>query len=72
MIYVRAEKAQIDSWKGLGNLGWNWNSLFLYYLKSESFDVPTPAQLEAGASYVTADHGESGLLKVRCPYGLLN
>ena len=41
-------------------------------MKSESFEVPTPAQLAAGASYVATDHGESGLLKVAYPYGLLN
>jgi choline dehydrogenase-like flavoprotein len=72
MTYVRAEKAQIDSWADLGNPGWNWDNLFPYYLKSESFDVPTPAQLAAGASYEAVDHSESGLLKVGYPYGLLN
>jgi choline dehydrogenase-like flavoprotein len=72
MTYVRAEKAQIDSWEGLGNPGWNWDNLFPYYLKSESFDIPTPAQIDAGASYIAADHGKSGLLKVGYPYGLLN
>ena len=69
---MRAEKSQIDSWETLGNLGWNWDNLFPYYLKSENFDVPTPAQIEAGASYMAADHSESGLLKVGYPYGLLN
>jgi choline dehydrogenase-like flavoprotein len=72
MTYVRAEKAQIDSWENLGNPGWNWDKLFPYYLKSENFDMPTLAQLEAGASYMAADHSESGLLKVGYPYGLLN
>jgi choline dehydrogenase-like flavoprotein len=72
MTYVRAEKAQIDSWEGLGNPGWNWDGLFPYYLKSEGFDIPTAAQNVAGASYVPADHGKSGPLKVGYPFGLLN
>ncbi|RDL35001.1 Uncharacterized protein BP5553_06932 [Venustampulla echinocandica] len=72
MTYIRAEKAQIDSWGIIGNRGWNWESLLPYYEKSEQFVVPTVAQTEAGASYVPSDHGEKGLLKVGYSYGLLN
>ena len=72
MTYVRAEKAQIDSWENLGNPGWTWDALFPYYLKSENFDIPTPSQIDAGASYIPADHSQVGPLKVGYPYGLLN
>jgi len=72
MTYVRAEKAQIDSWETIGNKGWNFDSLFPYYLKSEQFDIPTPAQIAAGASYEENFHGEQGPLKVGYSYGLLN
>ena len=72
MTYVRAQKSQIDSWEKIGNKGWNWDSLFPYYLKTEQFHIPTPAQLEAGGSYIAADHGENGLLKIGYPYGLQN
>jgi choline dehydrogenase-like flavoprotein len=72
MTYVRAQKAQIDAWEQLGNQGWNWDSLFPYYLKSEDFAIPTAAQLSAGASYIPADHGELGPLHVGYPCGLLN
>lgn len=72
MTYIRAEKAQIDIWEDLGNQGWNWSSLFPYYKKSENFTIPTTAELEAGASYIPADHGQSGYLKTGYPYSLFN
>jgi hypothetical protein len=39
MIYVRAQRAQIDVWETLGNKGWNWESLLPYYKKSECFST---------------------------------
>jgi choline dehydrogenase-like flavoprotein len=72
MTYVRAEKTQIDSWEALGNPGWNWDSLFPYYKKYESFTIPSPAQVEAGASYIASDHGELGPLTVGYAYDLQN
>lgn len=72
MTYVRAEKAQIDTWEAIGNAGWNWETLLPYYKKSEHFDTPTAAQLAAGASYVPADHGVDGPLRVGYPYQLIN
>jgi choline dehydrogenase-like flavoprotein len=72
MTYVRAEKAQIDSWEAIGNTGWNWESLLPYYKKSERFDAPTAAQIAAGASYDPADHGVDGPLSVGYPFQLLN
>ncbi|KIN02243.1 GMC oxidoreductase [Oidiodendron maius Zn] len=52
--YVRAEQAQIDSWETIGNQGWNWESLFPYYKKSEHFDAPTTAQFAARATFLTS------------------
>ena len=72
MTYARAEKAQIDSWGAIGNEGWNWDSLFPYYEKSEDFEIPTTSQMKAGASYVARYHGEDGPLKVGYSYGLFN
>lgn len=58
--YVRAQKAQIDAWERLGNEGWNWDTLFPYYLKSEHFYRPTPDLVAKGANYIPANHGYSG------------
>jgi len=72
MTYIRAEKDQIDAWEKIGNQGWNWDNLFPYYKKSESFSIPTKAQISAGATYIQDFHGEVGLLKTGYVYQLLN
>ncbi|KAL5332470.1 hypothetical protein BJX70DRAFT_130147 [Aspergillus crustosus] len=72
MTYIRAESTQIDAWETVGNRGWNWASLWPYHLKSEHFETPTQAQLEAGASYVESYHGRTGPVKVAYQYGLHN
>jgi choline dehydrogenase len=62
MTYIRAEKSQIDAWEAVGNKGWNWNSLWPYYRKSEQFDTATSPH--TGESYVGDYHGYSGPLNV--------
>jgi len=72
MSYTRAQKVQIDSWEKFGNKGWNWNTLFPYYLKSEQFQVPAPDQVARGADYYHSYHGEHGPLKVGWPNEMTN
>ena len=64
MSYTRAEDIQIDAWEQLGNTGWNWNTLYPYYKKSEAYQIPGPNQMKGGASYVPSYHGFSGPLKI--------
>lgn len=64
MTYVRPQKAQLDSWTTLGNEGWSWSSLWPYYLNSERFQPPTPAQRADGETYDPSDHGYDGPLYV--------
>lgn len=64
MTYIRAEKAQIDGWQELGNDGWNWSTLWPYYLKTETFQPPTCEQAADGASFVDSAHGQSGPVTV--------
>ncbi|CAN8105893.1 unnamed protein product [Discula destructiva] len=61
MAYTRAESNQIDAWETLGNAGWNWDALFPYYLKSETFQVPD-AEIAASThiAYDLAYHGTNG------------
>ncbi|ESZ90608.1 glucose oxidase [Sclerotinia borealis F-4128] len=61
--YTRAEDIQIDAWEALGNEGWNWATLFPYYKKSQSLEIPTTAQADAGASYEPSANGFDGPLK---------
>lgn len=51
MAYTRAEANQIDAWQSLGNEGWNWSTLYPYYLKAETFQVPDAEQM-ATTQYV--------------------
>ncbi|KAL1635596.1 hypothetical protein SLS56_001649 [Neofusicoccum ribis] len=64
MTYIRSETVQIDVWEELGNSGWNWDSLFHYYKKSEHFEPPTPSQVANGADYNPDYHGFEGYLDV--------
>lgn len=72
MAYTRAQDVQIDAWNNIGNSGWTWKNLLPYYLKSESFQVPTPAQYDAGANYVASYNGKSGPLLVGWTYDMQN
>ena len=64
MTYIRGNVAEFDAWEKLGNPGWNWNSLFPYFKKSEKYAIPTDTQLAAGATYQRRYHGFAGPLHV--------
>jgi choline dehydrogenase-like flavoprotein len=64
MTYLRAEKAQIDAWEELGNEGWDWDSMWPYYRKQESFQVPNDVQQKNGATYEEDVHGFEGEVDV--------
>lgn len=69
MAYTRAEYTQIDAWEKLGNQGWNWSTLWPYYLKSETFQVPDEERV--ASTHIAFDlsyHGESGPLYIGFAY----
>ena len=35
MIYMRGQAADYDHWRQLGNVGWSWDDVLPYFLKSE-------------------------------------
>jgi choline dehydrogenase-like flavoprotein len=35
MIYMRGQSADYDSWRQAGNIGWGWEDVLPYFLKSE-------------------------------------
>lgn len=37
MMYLRGTKCDFDTWERLGNIGWGFNDVFPYFLKSEDF-----------------------------------
>jgi choline dehydrogenase-like flavoprotein len=64
MTYLRAETAQIDAWEEVGNEGWNWNSMWPYYLAQEQFQIPDEVQKSNGATYKDGVHGFDGEVDV--------
>ena len=56
-VYLRAEDIQIDLWEKAGSLGWNWDSLWQYYKKSEELEEPSQQALDNGITYNPAFHG---------------
>ncbi|OGM47943.1 glucose oxidase [Aspergillus bombycis] len=62
--YVRAEKAQIDALREIGIEGWDWDSLFPYFTKSENMTAPNQTQIEAGASISPDLHSTGGPVNV--------
>jgi choline dehydrogenase-like flavoprotein len=64
MTYLRAENSQIDAWEHLGNDGWNWDSMWPYYIAQEGFKVPSEVQKKDGASYSSDAHGSKGEIDV--------
>lgn len=53
MVYVRGQRQDYDRWVAAGAVGWAWNDVFPYFLKSENF-AGSPSQL----------HGTTGPLRV--------
>lgn len=72
MTFLRSDRAEIDAWEALGNTGWNWNALWPHYKGVERFEVPTAAQLAAGASWNPDFHGRDGELTTGYPFELSN
>jgi choline dehydrogenase-like flavoprotein len=64
MTYLRAERAQINAWEELGNEGWNWDSMWPYYLSQEDFQPASSKQREKGAIYNDDSHGFEGEVDV--------
>lgn len=64
MTYLRAEDVQIDAWEDLGNKGWNWETLWHYYLAQEEFQIPSEQQEKNGATFSEQSHGTVGELDV--------
>ncbi|KAI1265229.1 GMC oxidoreductase [Xylariaceae sp. FL1019] len=54
------------------NDGWNWDTLFPYYLKAEHFTAPSAAQSAAGATYEPSAHGSQGHVDTAFPFALVN
>ncbi|MDP3908548.1 GMC family oxidoreductase [Novosphingobium sp.] len=58
-VYMRGERSDYDNWEKLGCTGWNWSSVFPYFLKSET--------LHHSPSQSHGNHGPLSVSPVREP-----
>ncbi|KAF9043199.1 glucose oxidase [Panaeolus papilionaceus] len=70
--YTRGLNAQYDSWQTLlepseSGVGWNWQGLWSYMKKSETFSPPNSDQASKGAQSINSYHGFSGPVQVTFP-----
>ena len=49
MIYMRGQAADYDHWRQLGNVGWSWDDVLPYFLKSEDHHAGASAMHAAGS-----------------------
>ncbi|KAL1744324.1 GMC oxidoreductase [Schizophyllum fasciatum] len=65
LVWDRAAKADYDVLEKLGNEGWNWDKLFKYMKKAESWTAPTSEeQSSLQASPDASNIGDSGPISV--------
>ncbi|PPR03699.1 hypothetical protein CVT24_007420 [Panaeolus cyanescens] len=70
--YTRGLNAQYDAWQQLlepseASMGWNWQGLWSYMKKSETFSPPNSEQASKGAQSINSYHGFSGPVQVTFP-----
>ncbi|KAJ2933649.1 hypothetical protein H1R20_g3458, partial [Candolleomyces eurysporus] len=70
--FTRGLNAQYDAWSNLlepseASVGWNWQGMWNYMKKSESFSPPNSDQAAKGAQYISSYHGYDGPVQVTNP-----
>lgn len=63
MIYMRGQAADYDHWRQLGNVGWSWDDVLPYFLKSEDH--------HAGGSDLHGSGGEWKVSRQRLEWDIL-
>ncbi|KAM5530720.1 hypothetical protein V8D89_015613 [Ganoderma adspersum] len=70
--WTRGLNAQYDAMSSLledseQSVGWNWNGLFSYMKKAETFSAPNSQQAAKGAQSIASYHGTAGPVQVTYP-----
>ncbi|KAJ6480268.1 hypothetical protein C8R45DRAFT_905815 [Mycena sanguinolenta] len=70
--WTRGLNAQYDAWSTLleedeADVGWNWNGIFPYMKKAETFSAPNSQQAAKGAQSIASYHGTTGPVQVTYP-----
>ncbi|KAJ6002503.1 hypothetical protein N7451_005050 [Penicillium sp. IBT 35674x] len=75
MAFIANSKANVDAWRGLGNPGWDWDTISPYYNKAYTLTLPQSEQKckELGLEYVDQNiHTPNGPLQVSFPDALID
>lgn len=64
MIYMRGQAADYDGWRQAGNVGWGWDDVLPYFLKSEDY--------HGGMSAMHGSGGEWRIEKQRLSWPILD
>ena len=51
MIYMRGQAADYDQWRQLGNVGWSWDDVLPYFLRSEDHHAGASPMHAAGGGW---------------------
>ncbi|KAJ7207349.1 hypothetical protein C8J57DRAFT_1070989 [Mycena rebaudengoi] len=70
--WTRGLNAQYDAWSTLletseASVGWNWQGIWNYMKKAETFSAPNAQQAAKGAQSIASYHGTSGPVQVTYP-----
>ncbi|KAJ7062173.1 hypothetical protein C8F01DRAFT_126103 [Mycena amicta] len=70
--WTRGLNAQYDAWSTLleddeQDVGWNWDGMFSYMKKAETFSAPNSQQAAKGAQSIASYHGTTGPVQVTYP-----
>ncbi|KAJ7732667.1 hypothetical protein B0H16DRAFT_1381392 [Mycena metata] len=70
--WTRGLNAQYDAWSTLleddeASVGWNWDGIFSYMKKAETFSAPNAQQAAKGAQSIASYHGTTGPVQVTYP-----
>jgi choline dehydrogenase-like flavoprotein len=65
MMLNRGAADDYDNWERLGNPGWGWKSLLPYFVKSTTFQSPSPTlRAEYNITWNTSSYGSDGPIHV--------
>ncbi|KAJ7035122.1 alcohol oxidase [Mycena alexandri] len=70
--WTRGLNTQYDAWSTLleddeASVGWNWDGIFSYMKKAETFSAPNAQQAAKGAQSIASYHGTTGPVQVTYP-----
>ncbi|KAI1100681.1 putative GMC oxidoreductase [Jackrogersella minutella] len=71
LVWTRGSAANFDAWERLGNPGWGWSNLLIYFKKSEKYSMPSnngsTRDFPIPIHPVTGKHGDKGPVEVGYP-----